>query len=267
MPTLEEIKSKQQVTWSSGDYSKIAWVTNPLADILCDAVDLIPGSRVLDVATGTGHVALAAARRFCDVTAVDYVPALLEHGRRRAAAENLSVDFREGDAEALEFADGSFDYVLSTIGAMFAPNQPKTASELARACKPGGTIGMINWRPEGFLGELFRTIGKFVPPPPELKPAALWGNPDHVRSLFGDAVSSIEFTEGSIPFRWLSADHYVDFFLEHYGPTLKAFESLPEDQRQAFRDGVTNSGTSFGRTVGDALIFDAEFLIVRATKA
>lgn len=204
MPTLEEIKQRQQVAWSSGDYGKIAWITVPLADILCEAVDLHSGSKVLDVATGTGHVALAAARRFCEVTGVDYVPALLEHGRSRAKAEGLEIDFMEGDAESLPLPDGSFDYVLSTIGAMFAPDQPKVASELARVCKPGGTIGMINWQPDGFVGELFKLIGKHVPPA-ELKPAALWGTQARVTELFADPCTDHRIhyrsTSPALPFR------------------------------------------------------------------
>jgi SAM-dependent methyltransferase len=266
MPTLEEIKAKQQITWSSGDYGKIAWVTQPLSEVLCDAVDLRPGAEVLDVATGTGHVALAAARRFAQATGVDYVPALLEVARQRAQAEGLHVTFTEGDAENLPVQDASYDYVLSTIGAMFAPNQEKTASELLRAARPGGTIGMINWRPEGFIGELFRTIGRHVPPPEGLKPAALWGSEERVRELFGDAVSSVTFKDGAITIGFLSPEHFADFFISNYGPTLKASEALDGERKDAFkRDLVELAQRHNLRTDGTAAL-DWTYLLVLATK-
>lgn len=265
MPTLQEIKRSQQVAWSSGDYSKIAWITHPLGDILCEAVDIKSGSDVLDVATGTGHVALAAARRFCHVTGVDYVPALLEHARRRAHAEGLEIDFREGDAENLLFPDESFDYVLSTIGAMFAPDQEKVAEELGRVCRSGGTIGMINWKPDGFVGELFKLIGSYAPPPEGLKPAALWGTEQRVRELFASRVSGIEFEEGSAPQHYPSADFYSQFFLDNYGPTLKAWESLDDSKREEFKQDLAALAERFNRA-DDTLIYDSAYLIVKATK-
>jgi SAM-dependent methyltransferase len=266
MPTLEEIKAKQQVTWSSGDYGKIAWITQPLAEVLADAVDLRPGSELLDVATGTGHVALAAGRRFVRSTGIDYVPALLEVARRRAATEGLDVAFSEGDAENIPFPDASFDYVLSTIGAMFAPNQEKTASELLRVARSGGTIGMINWRPEGFIGELFRTIGKHVPPPEGLKPAALWGNEDRVRELFGQGVSSLSFKDGAIRISFLSPEHFADFFITNYGPTLKASEALEGDRKEAFRRDLVDLATRHNGRTDDAASLEWTYLLVIATK-
>ena len=266
MPTLEEIKAKQQVTWSSGDYGKIAWITQPLAELLADAVDPRPGSELLDVATGTGHVALAAARRFVRATGVDYVPALLEVGRRRAAAEGLEVTFVEGDAENLPIPDERFDTVVSQLGAMFAPNQEKTASELLRVTRSGGSIGMINWRPEGFIGELFRTIGKHVPPPEGLKPAALWGSEERVRELFGDAVSSVNFKDGSIRISFLSPEHFADFFIANYGPTLKASAALEGDRKETFRrDLIELAERHNTRTDGGASL-DWTYLLVLATK-
>ena len=266
MPTLAEIKQKQQAIWSAGDYSKVAWVTHPLGDILCEAVDLRPGRTVLDVATGTGHVALAAARRFAEATGIDYVPQLLEHARRRAAVEDLAVTFVEGDAEEIPFPDSTFDYVLSTIGAMFAPDQEKVASELLRVCRSGGTIGMINWKPEGYLGQLFRLIGSYAPPPPNMKPAALWGTEERVRELFGDGLSSLSFNSGSLTQRFLSASHYAEFFLTHYGPTLKLFETLDAERREAFRSDIVALVESFNRAEDGTAIFDADFLIVIAKK-
>ena len=266
MPTLEEIKAKQQVTWSSGDYGKIAWITQPLSEVLTDALELRPGSELLDVATGTGHVALAAGRRFVRATGVDYVPSLLEVARRRAASEGLDVTFAEGDAENLPFTDASFDYVVSQLGAMFAPNQEKTASELVRVARPGATIGMINWRPEGFIGELFRTIAAHVPPPEGLKPAALWGSEDRVRELLGDGVSSVSFKDGAIRMPFLSAEHFADFFISNYGPTLKAAEALDGDRKEAFRrDLIDLAGKHNKRTDGTAAL-DWTYLLVIATK-
>lgn len=266
MPTLEEIKVKQQVVWSSGDYGKIAWVTQPLGDIICEAVNLKPGSKVLDAACGTGHVALAAARRFCEATGVDCVPSLLDLARKRAALEELEVTFKEGDVENLPFPDESFDYVLSTIGAMFAPNQERTAEELLRVCRPEGTVGMVNWKPEGFLGELFRLIASYVTPPEGLKPAALWGSEDRVRELFGERVSSISFSDGALAQNFLSSDHQVEFFLTHYGPTLKAFESLDEKKREAFRQDLADLATRHNRRQDGALTYDNAYLLVIAQK-
>ena len=266
MPTLEEIKAKQQVTWSSGDYGKIAWVTQPLSETLCDAVDLRPGAEVLDVATGTGHVALAASRRFARATGVDYVPALLEVARQRAQAEGLDVTFTEGDAENLPVQDASYDYVLSTIGAMFAPNQEKTASELLRAARPGGTIGMINWRPEGFIGELFRTIGRHVPPPEGLKPAALWGSEERIRELFGDAVTSVSFKDGAITIGFLSPEHFADFFISNYGPTLKASEALEGERKDAFKRDLVELAQRHNLRTDGTVALDWTYLLVLATK-
>ena len=266
MPTLEEIKAKQQVTWSSGDYGKIAWITQPLAEVLADALEIRPGSDVLDVATGTGHAALAAARRFAHATGVDYVPALLEVARNRAAAEALDATFVEGDAENLPVPDERFDYVVSTIGAMFAPNQEKTASELLRAARPGGTIGMVNWRPEGFIGELFRTIAKHVPPPEGLKPAALWGSEERVRELFGDAVSDVNFKDGAIRMSFLSPEHFADFFVTNYGPTLKASEALEGGRREAFRNDLVELAKKHNTRSDGTTSLDWTYLVVIATK-
>lgn len=264
MPTLEETKAKQQVAWSSGNYGRIAWITVPLADRLVDAADIQPGSKVLDVATGTGHVALCAARRFCETTGLDYVPGLLEQAKRRAAAEDLEIEWVEGDAENMQFPDDTFDYTLSAIGAMFAPDQQKVAAELVRVTKPGGIIAMVNWTPTGFLGEMFKTIGRHVPPPPELKPAALWGDEEHVRGLFGDNVSSLTTEPGSVILRFLRPEHFADFFIEFYGPTHKAAEALG-DKAGAFRDDLAEIAKRFNVT-SPAVGLKGEYIIVLAKK-
>jgi SAM-dependent methyltransferase len=258
---LEELKKRQQATWSSGDYGKIAWLTVPLADVLCDAADVRPGAKVLDVATGTGHVALAAARRFCDVSAVDYVPALLEIGRGRADAESLGVDFREGDAENLPFPDASFDYVLSAIGVMFTANHQRAADELARVCRPGGTIGLLSWTPEGFVGGILKTVGRHAPPPAGALPATRWGSEETVRELLGEHATDVAFTTGSVTQRFPSAEFFADFFLEHYGPTLKAAESLPEEGRRALRGDLTALAAESNRATGDVYLGDWDYLV------
>src|SRR5215216_1081784 len=186
-PTIDltAVKNRQQAAWSSGDYAVIGTTLAITGELLCEAIDLRAGERVLDVAAGNGNATLAAARRWADVTSTDYVAALLERGRAKAAAERLSVTFQEADAEQLPFADSSFDAVLSVFGVMFTPNQEQAAQELLRVCRPGGTIGLANWTPEGFIGQVFRTIGKYLPPPAGVKPPALWGTEQRLNQLFG----------------------------------------------------------------------------------
>lgn len=267
MPTLEEIKAKQQSTWSSGDFGITAATVAMVGDLLCEGIDLAPGKRVLDVATGSGTTALAAARRFCEVTGIDYVPALLERARRRAEAESLSVTFTEGDAEDIPFPDESFDVVLSTLGTMFAPNQERAAAELLRVCRSGGQIGLLNWTPTGFLGELFTLLGRYVPPPVELKPAALWGTEERVRELFGESVSSIGFKTGTYPFRFPSASFYVDYMRRTYGPTFKAFEALPAEKQVALERDIAALVERYNRATDGTAIFESGYLIVDARKA
>lgn len=264
---LEQVKEKQQATWSSGDYGRIAWLTAPFGDVVCDIVDLRSESRVLDVATGTGHVALAAARRFCEATGVDYVPALLETARRRAVAEELEVEYREGDAEQLPFEDGSFDYVLSAIGVMFTADHEGAARELTRVCRPGGTIGLVSWTPTGFVGQMLKTVGSHVPPPPGVQPPPRWGTEEYVRELLGDRVADLSFSTDSITQRFPSPEFYADFFIEYYGPTRKASETLDDEGRAAFRTDLVDLATRMNRDGNGAATLDWEYLATVARRA
>ena len=206
-PDFAAIKTRQKAAWSSGDYAVVGTTLQIVGESLCEALDLRASQRVLDVAAGNGNVSLAAARRWCEVTSTDYVPALLERGRERAAAERLdNIDFREADVEALPFDDGSFDAVVSTFGCMFAPNPPRTASEMLRVCKPGGKIGMANWTPDGFIGQLFKTIGKHVPPPAGVTSPALWGTRARLAELFEAQAIAIRAEPRHFMFRYRSPD-------------------------------------------------------------
>jgi ubiquinone/menaquinone biosynthesis C-methylase UbiE len=227
-PDLAAVKERQQATWASGDFSEVATTIVLVSERLADSTDLRAGTSVLDVATGSGNAAIAAARLGCQVTGADYVPALLERGRERAAAERLSIDFVEGDAEALPFGDASFDGILSVYGAMFAPDHQQTASEIARVTRAGGRIGLASWTPEGFLGSMFRTIAAHVPPPAGVASPMLWGTESHLEEIFGNSVAWIAHERRIHNFRFTSAEAFVDFFETYYGPTLKAIGANEE---------------------------------------
>ena len=265
-PDLRAIKGRQQLTWSAGDYARVGNTSLIVGELLCEAVDLRAGQQVLDVATGNGNTALAAARRFCHVTGIDYVPALLADGRKRAAAEGLPVDFREGDAESLPFPDASFDVVLSTFGAMFAPDQAAVARELLRVCRPGGKIGMANWTPEGYLGALFRTNARHVPPPPGLPPAMRWGDEAAVRELFGDGVAELWAAWRSFAPRFPSPAFYVDFYRRYYGPTLKAFEALDAAGQEELAADLEALVREYNRSGDETVVIHAEYLEIVATR-
>ena len=228
MVNLEAIKRAQQQVWASGDYAAIGGTLQIVAELLCEAVDLRGGQKVLDIATGTGNAAIAAARRSCVVTGVDYVPALLERGRQRAAAEGVAVTFIEGDAESLPFPDGTFDTVLSTFGIMFAPNHHKAAAEMLRLCRPGGTLGLASWSPDGVFGASGRVTARFLPPQTNVDPPALWGTAEHLRELFGDGVV---FTtrKQSVMYRYPSLDHYMDRLRNTYPPVMNTFARLDKE--------------------------------------
>jgi len=265
-PDLATIKGRQQKAWSTGDYGRVGVTLLIMGELLAEAADLRSGQSVLDVASGNGNTSLAAARRFCDVTALDYVPMLLEEGRQRAEAEGLAVDFREGDAENLPFEDASFDVVLSTLGVMFAPDQEKAASELLRVCKPGGTIGMANWAPDSYVGDLFRTMGKYVPPPPGLKPPFRWGTEEGLGELLGEGVASLQANRRSLVWRFRSARHHVGFMLEYYGPLNKAYGTLDEEQQQAFEGDLISLVERHNRSGDESAVWPADYLEVVATK-
>lgn len=221
---IPAIKAKQQAMWASGDFAVIGTTLQIVGELLAEAVDLRAGERVIDVAAGNGNATLAAARRFADVTSTDYVPALLERGKLRAGADGLDVTFKVADAEALPFPDASFDVALSTFGVMFAPDHRQAASELRRVVRPGGRIGLVSWTPEGFLGDLFRTIARHVPPPPGIQSPLLWGTKAHLSELFPG--TTVRHTVRNFAFRYRSAEHFVEVFRTFYGPTHKAFAAL-----------------------------------------
>lgn len=225
-PDFAAIKAKQQTTWASGDFAVIGVTLQIVGETLAEAVDVKAGEHVLDVAAGNGNATLAAARRFAHVTSTDYVAALLAKGAPRAKAEGLNVVYRVADVEELPFADNSFDVVMSTFGAMFAPRHQRTADEMLRVVRSGGRIGMANWTPEGFIGQLFKVVGAHLPPPAGLKSPALWGTETHIRALFADRAADIRFERKHFNFRYASPAHWIQIFRDYYGPTHKAFAAL-----------------------------------------
>jgi ubiquinone/menaquinone biosynthesis C-methylase UbiE len=258
----QAMKTKQQAAWSSGDYAVVGTTLQIVGESLCEALNMRAGQRVLDVAAGNGNASLAAARRFGDVTSTDYVPALLERGRERALAERLDMTFREADAEALPFANASFDIVLSTFGVMFTADQERAASELMRVCKRGGKIGLANWTPDGFIGQLFKAIGKHVPPPAGAKSPALWGTRARMVELFGAHASSIEAMPRQFTFRYRSADHWMDVFKTYYGPLLKAFAALDPAGQTALENDIKAIIQKLNRSGDDAMIVPSDYLEV-----
>jgi len=246
---LSAVKRRQQATWASGDYAAVGALIVPVAERLVDLADLRAGSRVLDVATGSGNAAIAAARITSNVVGIDYVDSLLERGRERAAAERLIVDLRAGDAEDIPFPDASFDAVLSVFGSMFAPDHGQTAREIARVTRPGGTIALASWTPDGFIGDLFRVVGRYVPPPAGVASPALWGTSEHLESLFGRTARWAHTTE-TFTFRFASAEAFVDYFSVNYGPTLKTLEAAGA-RGPEFRAELTRLAQTWNRLAGE----------------
>jgi ubiquinone/menaquinone biosynthesis C-methylase UbiE len=263
---LEALKARQQGAWSSGDYAVVGTTLQIVGEELCEAMDLRSGSKVLDVAAGNGNATLAAARRWCDVTSTDYVPSLLERGRMRAEAEGLRIEFKEADAEALPFADGTFDAVLSTFGVMFTPNQDKAAAELLRVCRSGGKIGLANWTPDGFIGQLFKTLGKHLPPPAGAKSPALWGTRARITEMFGTSAASIKAEPRTFAFRYRSPQHFLDVFRTYYGPTLKAFAALEEGKRHEFASDLLALVGRMNRAEDGTMVVRSEYLEIVIAK-
>jgi ubiquinone/menaquinone biosynthesis C-methylase UbiE len=233
---------------------------------LCEALDLRAGRKVLDVAAGNGMASLAAARRWCDVISTDYVPSLLERGRARASAEGLTVEFKEADAEALPFADGTFDTVVSTFGVMFTPNQDQAAAELLRVCRSNGQIGLANWTPDGFIGQLFKTLGKYLPPPVGAKSPLLWGTRGHLTGLFGPAAIAIRTEPRNFNFRYRSAEHFLDVFKSYYGPMLKAFAALDEAKQSGLKQDLYALVARMNKADDGTMVVPNEYLEIVITK-
>ncbi|MDQ3411523.1 MAG: methyltransferase domain-containing protein [Chloroflexota bacterium] len=265
-PDFAAIKQRQQKIWSSGDYAAVGATLQLMSELLCEAVDLRAGQRVLDVATGSGNAALAAARRFGEVTGIDYVPALLDRARERAQAERLAATFAPGDAEALPYPDASFDVVLSVVGVMFAPNQEQAARELLRVCQPGGTIGLANWTPDGFVGTMLRTVGRYVPPSAGLQSPSRWGDEARLRELFGNDIATLDIIQRGHNFRYRSPEHFVEFFFTHYGPTERAFAAIDAANQAQFTRDLTDIARRFNRAEDGSLVAPSDYLEVVAVK-
>jgi ubiquinone/menaquinone biosynthesis C-methylase UbiE len=257
---LEGVKLRQQAMWASGDFSIIGTTLQIVGETLCEAVDLLSGARVLDVACGNGNAALAAARRGGVVTGVDYVPELLRNAKGRADAERLMLELIEGDAENLPFADERFDVALSTFGIMFAPNQERAAREILRVVKPGGRIGLCNWTPEGFVGQLLKTVGRYVPPAAGVASPIYWGTEARLQELFR-AARSIQVARRTFVFRYTSAAEFIDVFRRYYGPTFKAFGALDASKQAQLAEDITGLAAKFNRNAS-SFVVPGEYLEV-----
>ena len=257
---LEAVKTRQQAMWSSGDFAVIGTTLQIVGETLCEAMDLESGARVLDVACGNGNAALAAARRWCRVTGLDYVPALLRRAGDRAQAEGLALEVMEGDAERLPFADATFDAAVSTFGIMFAPDQERAAREIVRVVRPGGTIGLANWTPEGFIGQMLATVGRYVPPPPGVASPIYWGTVARIEQLFA-GVRSVRTTKQNFVFRYESPAHFIDIFRRFYGPTFKAFAALDADGQERLAAALGELCARFNRSQR-SFVAPAEYLEV-----
>jgi ubiquinone/menaquinone biosynthesis C-methylase UbiE len=263
---LAAVKVRQQAAWSTGNYAVVGTTLQIVGENLCEALDLRAGSSVLDVAAGNGNATLAAARRGAKVTSTDYVASLLERGADRARAERLVVKFQAADAEALPFDDASFDAVLSTFGVMFAPDHAQSAAELARVCRPGGRIGLANWTPAGFIGQLFKVLGKHVAPPAGVQSPSLWGTEAHLKQLFGERAASIAITPRMFNFRYRSPAHFIEVFRTWYGPVHKAFAALPAEGATALEKDLTELMNGLNRAGPDSLVIPSEYLEIVVTR-
>ena len=265
-PDFAAIKAKQQATWASGDFALIGVTLQVVGESLAEAANIRAGERVLDVAAGTGNATLAAARRFANVFSTDYVPSLLEKGARRAQAEGLAVEFKVADAEELPFGDGTFDVVLSTFGAMFTPDHARPAREMLRVARSGGRIALANWTPEGFIGQLFKVVGAYLPPPAGLKSPALWGTEPHIVELFGAQAATIETVRRNFNFRYRSAEHWLQVFRDYYGPVHKAFAALDASKQKALEKDILALLDRLNVDGRSSLVVPGEYLEVVVTK-
>jgi ubiquinone/menaquinone biosynthesis C-methylase UbiE len=263
---LKAIKARQQGAWSSGDYAVVGTTLQIVGEQLCEALDVRSGQKVLDVAAGNGNVALAAARRWCDVVATDYVPALLDRAREHAAADRLNIAFREADAEDLPFSDESFDVVTSSFGVMFTPDQDRAAAEMVRVCKHGGKIGLANWTPGGFIGQLFKTIGKHMPPPAGTRSPALWGTPARLAELFEPHGATIKSAQQHFVFRYRSPEHCLEIFKTYYGPVLKTFAALTPPAQSALEHDLLSLIGQFNRSGDGSMVVPSAYLEVVVTR-
>lgn len=263
---LNALKSKQQSAWASGDYAVIGTTLQIVGESLAEACDLRWDEHVLDVAAGNGNASLAAARRGCKVISTDYVGTLLERGAERAAAERFEIDFQTADAENLPFKDARFDVVVSTFGVMFTPDQNKAAAEMLRVCRPGGRIGLANWTPDGFIGQVFKTLAKYLPPPADVQPPSRWGSASHIQTIFGSHAASIQTTPMMFNFRYRSAAHFIDVFRTWYGPVHKAFASLPIANAAALEADLTDLLNRMNRGGDLSLVVPSEYLEIVVRK-
>jgi ubiquinone/menaquinone biosynthesis C-methylase UbiE len=265
-PDLGALKTRQRAAWSSGNYAIVGSTLQIVGEQLCEALDLKSGSKVLDVAAGNGMASLAAARRWCEVISTDYVPDLLERGKARAAAEGWQLKFMEADAEDLPFEGDQFDVVLSTFGVMFTPNQDQAAAELLRVCKPKGKIGLANWTPDGFIGQVFKTLGKYLPPPAGTRSPAMWGTRTRLSEMFDAGASSVKAESRIFNFRYRSADHFLDVFRTYYGPVLKAFAALEPAKQEELQDDLHALIVRMNRSGDRTMVVPSEYLEVVITK-
>lgn len=264
---IAALKTRQQAAWGTGDYAVIGITLQIVGELLAEACDLKTDERVLDVAAGNGNATLAAARRGCLVTSTDYVGSLLERGAERARAERLQVTFQTADAEALPFANESFDAAVSTFGVMFTPDHAKSAAELARVVRPGGRIGLANWTPDSLIGRMFKVLGRYVPPPAGVQPPSLWGTEAHLRTLFGNAAAAVQATPRQFVFRYRSAAHFIDVFRTWYGPVNKAFAAQSPEKAEALAGELAELLNSLNRAGPGSLVVPSEYLEVVVARA
>lgn len=260
------IKTRQQAAWGTGDYAVIGTTLQIVGESLAEACDLKTDERVLDVAAGNGNATLAAARRGCVVTSTDYVGSLLERAAERARAERLEATFQTADAEALPFADASFDAAVSTFGVMFAPNHARAAMEMVRVVRPGGRIGLANWTPDSLIGRMFKVLGRYVPPPAGVPTPLLWGTEAHLRNLFSAAGGAVQTRSLNFNFRYRSAAHFIEVFRTWYGPVNKAFAAQSPAQAEALAGELADLLDGLNRAGPGALVVPSEYLEVVVTR-